>query len=272
MAMQPNIIIEGRGYRQFAKVLPYETYKKTKSTERYPLDARKTNAKLVALNDEVKFMLVVVNDGDEDDDFVITSIETQVTGWTFNYNEYDPTGGGSVITLPYTLNMAAKSRKAIEVVMKAPVSSSVTGEVAYAILKAKSSDSNVEHQYEDNVKCVAVTPIVVYEDVVKTAEGLIEDEELFPDYMAYSDQETCENFINEETELVIKDLLGRMDGVQIDEYDKLRSYIIQRVLWREVSRATQFAVDGGSFFESSLRLIANEADRLWTMIFYGDDG
>ena len=265
MSEQPNVIVDGRGYRVFSKVLDWQTWKGTRSTQRKPIDQRKTCVRLFNVTDVIDIWPTVLNDSpDNDDDFTFSAIETtRPAGFTFRY-----LFAGVAQVLPYDLTVPARNRIPFQVEITAP-DPFIRGEIASVIVTAHSKTSGDVNAYTDSIMIAAVGQLVSYQDIVDVSEDLITTEVLNPVWHLVGAQDVIQKFIDQETEMVLRDFLDSMQGIQIYEYEKLQNYLTYRVLHRAVSRATQDAVDGGAMFVSTLNALAEQANTVWQAIQYG---
>jgi len=262
--IQPILVVEGKGNDTISRLMDWDSRKALKSNVRYPVDARKTVAKVVKSEETLDFYVVLENDNHNYSNiFHYKAVETKRSSiWRMAY-EFD----GIAAPMPYFANTAALGRTVVKISITAP-DTFIQGEIASVAIIAQSwGESNLSHS--DTVLCIAVSPVVEYSDVEKAAEFLITAQDLNPSFAKYSDEAVCQKFIDDRTGMVILDVLDRMNGIQINDYAKIKSYITQRVLWDEVNRINEMVEDGGGYFEPVLRIIDAEATRIWNMLTYG---
>jgi hypothetical protein len=131
-----------------------------------------------------------------------------------------------------------------------------------------STETNPEY-VSDMVKCAVVCPIVTLTDVETEYEQLYEDTILFPTGDTYDNQQVVQSYIDKHTEFVGNELSRKINGIQIDDYNLCRAYILNRVKYEIYWRAVEFSIDGGVQYAMTLRQIVDEGYRIYARLISG---
>jgi hypothetical protein len=261
---QPNLIIEGKGQNIYHRVISKSTSDGLKSTKRQYIDDRKTAVKLIAESGSVSFWITVTNDDfNTTDTYDLTFIPCTKTGWTIVMNV-----DGSPQSSGYDLPVLGGARHQIEIQITAPASLE-PGETAYVLLRAMPSTETNPEYVSDMVKCAVVCPIVTLTDVETEYEQLYEDTILFPTGDTYDNQQVVQSYIDKHTEFVGNELSRKINGIQIDDYNLCRAYILNRVKYEIYWRAVEFSIDGGVQYAMTLRQIVDEGYRIYARLISG---
>lgn len=262
--IQANLVMESKGRHVYQRFISNSDAEELKNVDRDRLDERKTIVKHGIIDTDKTFYGIIYNDNLEISDTLKIRIHeiTYSPDWTIflkidDISKIDgdtfTTSGPQRHIVELTFNRDTQDPAAKPI---------IPGEMASVILQVYPDGDETGSDNQDIFQMSIVLPLITYADINLDYEPLVEDEIIFPTTFDHTGQDVIASYISHRTTELLRFLIKRLNGVTIPDYETVRKYLINRVMWDCYKRFAEFAISGGSEFIPLLNLLNTEARQL----------